>query len=490
MAIGDANWAGRGGSALRRASDGLRRIGPPLRAAFAPLDTAWRRFNAALNRVLPKRLFVRSLLIIVVPMVLLQSVVTLVFMERHWSQVTERLSDGLVRDVAAIITIIEAEPGGVSLAERVAAGPMGISVRLLDPGPLPPPVPKPLVGLLDSSLATAIAREIGKPFWIDTVTRDDIISLIIKLDAANVHVIAPRGRAYARNSHIFLVWMLATAVLLIGVAVLFLRGQVRPIQMLADAAESFGRGQPTPEEFRPRGATEVRRAGLAFIQMRERIERQIQQRTTMLTGVSHDLRTVLTRLRLQLAVADQAELDPELKGEIERDLDDMGSMLAAYMAFARGEGEEDVGALSLGELVTRCLAEAGLRERHLEVRLSGDDAVRVRPVAFTRLVMNLVTNACRYGRRVRLSIAHGGGRLSVTVEDDGPGIPEHRIDDAFRPFVRLEGGEEDRARNQDVGGTGLGLTIARDIARSHGGDLRLDRSPDLRGLRATVSVPA
>ena len=457
-------------------------------------DRGRRAIDRAFNRVLPKRLFARSLLIIVMPLVLLQCVVTLVFMERHWNRVTERLSDALVRDVAALTDVLVAgggSPEAIALVERIAGERLEFNVALLPPGALPLPVRKPLIGLLDASLARSIAEEIGRPFWIDTVSDEDRITIILKLAGANLRVVAPRSRAYASNSHIFLVWMLAASVILAGVAVLFLRGQIRPIQMLADAAEMFGRGQPAPEQFRPRGATEVRRAGLAFVQMRERIERQIGQRTTMLTGVSHDLRTILTRLRLQLAIAGPDELDPELHAEFDRDLDDMEAMLRGYMEFARGEGEEDIGTLSLADLVERARAEAASRGRDLALRMSGEDAASVRPVAFTRLVMNLVSNACRHASCVRLTVHHVEGRLLVVVEDDGPGIPPEHVEDAFRPFVRLgEGGEEDRARNQDHGGTGLGLTIARDIARSHGGDLLLDRSPDLGGLRATVSVPA
>ena len=475
-----------GGTVARGGRSALARV-------LGALDAGRRPVDRALNRVLPKRLFARSLLIIVTPMVLLQCVVTLVFMERHWNRVTERLSEALVRDVAALTDVLEAaggSPEAVALVRGIGAERLGFNVTLLPPAALPSPVPKPFFGLLDASLARSVADEIGRPFWIDTVSDEDRIALILKLDDYNLRVIAPRSRAYASNSHIFLVWMLAASVILIGVAVLFLRGQVRPIQMLADAAEMFGRGQPTAE-FRPRGATEVRRAGLAFIQMRERIERQIAQRTTMLTGVSHDLRTVLTRLRLQLAIAGPKELDPELHAEFDRDLDDMEAMLRGYMEFARGEGEEDIGTLSLCDLTGRVRAEAASRGRTLDLRLSGEDEASVRPLAFTRLVMNLVSNACRFGTRVRMSVHHVEGRLLIVVEDDGPGIPAERIEDALRPFVRLgEDGEEDGARNQDHGGTGLGLTIARDIARSHGGDLLLDRSPDLGGLRATVSVPA
>ena len=471
----------------RDATGRARRVSVPL------AQQIWRgrkRIGAYLNRFLPERLFPRSLLIIVLPMVILQSVLTLVFMERHWNEVTRRLSDGVVRDIAALIEVIETYPADNYVeVERIARDALDLNVKMLTPAPLPPPTRKPFFTLLDSSLAAAIGREIGRPFWIDTVNDSNIVRIIIRLDGGNLRVFAPRSRAYASNSHIFLVWMVGTAIVLIGVAVLFLRGQVRPIQLLADAAESFGRGQPTPPGFRPRGATEVRRAGLAFVQMRERIERQMEQRTTMLTGVSHDLRTILTRFRLQLAVATPDELDAELRSELQRDLDDMQSMLTGYMDFARGEGEETIGELSLRELAARCRAEAEARDREIAIEVVGDDAIAVRPTAVTRLVMNLVTNACRYARTIEMTITRTDRKVVFVIDDDGPGIPPDRIEDAFRPFVRLgRDADEDRARNQDVGGTGLGLSIARDIARSHGGDVVLSESP-LGGLRARVRLP-
>jgi two-component system osmolarity sensor histidine kinase EnvZ len=253
---------------------------------------------------------------------------------------------------------------------------------------------------------------------------------------------------------------------LLTIAILFLRGQIRPILALAKAAESFGKGQKI-DDFSPRGAEEIRRAGLAFIQMRERIERQIEQRTAMLTGVSHDLRTILTRFKLQLALAgDNADLD-----NLNQDVEDMQSMLEGYLSFARGEAEEDVGELKLHDLMNRLTLEAELQGKTVTTTVEGDDNVRVRPNAFTRLVANLASNAYRYA-------------ITVTVDDDGPGIPEASRDDVFKPFFRL-----DEARNLDSSGTGLGLAIALDIARSHGGNVILSDSP-LGGLRAVVRVPA
>jgi two-component system osmolarity sensor histidine kinase EnvZ len=442
----------------------------------------WRRTWRRVSHYMPKGLYPRSLIIVIAPMILLQTVVAFVFMERHWQLVTLRLSTAVVRDISAIIDMIETYPSDDDYADviRIAQERLTLKIDILPPDPLPAPGPKPFFSILDGILSQEITRQINRPFWIDTVGNSSIVEIRIQLDKNVLRVFARRGQAYASNTHIFLVWMVGTSLVLLTIAILFLRNQIRPIQKLAEAAESFGKGRQAPADFQPRGAEEVRRAGLAFIQMRERIERQIEQRTAMLTGVSHDLRTILTRFRLQLALtgsrADMAALD--------QDIDDMQSMLEGYLAFARGEASEDTGSLDLQALLERLKEEAKLRSRTLKTALVGEPEVHVRPHAFTRLMSNLVGNAFRYARNVSVTATHRRGTLNVIVDDDGPGIPADRREDVFKPFVRL-----DEARNQDAGGTGLGLSIARDIARSHGGDISLDDSP-MGGLRAIVRVPA
>jgi len=447
-----------------------------------PVALSWRRFWRQVSHMMPKRIYARSLIIVIAPMILLQSVVAFVFMERHWQTVTVRLSEAVVRDIAAIIDMTDTfvTDGNYSEVVRIAQDRLGLRIDILPPDPLPAPGPKPFFSILDEALSSEITKQINRPFWIDTVGNSNIVEIRVQLADAVLRVFARRNQAYASNTHIFLLWMVGTSLVLITIAVLFLRNQMRPILALAEAAESFGKGRPMPENFRPRGAEEVRRAGMAFIQMRERIERQIEQRTMMLTGVSHDLRTILTRFRLQLALMPGAD---EKEG-IEQDINDMQSMLEGYMAFARGEGAESAGVLDLQIYFDKLAEEARLRDRILNTRLSGDPEVRVRPNDFQRLLSNLIGNGFRYANRVDVQAAHTRGSLIVTIDDDGPGVPEDRRDDVFKPFFRL-----DEARNLDKSGTGLGLSIARDIARSHGGDVNLSDSP-LGGLRATIRVPA
>jgi two-component system osmolarity sensor histidine kinase EnvZ len=447
----------------------------------ARLPRLWAMGRRLLFSYLPQKLYARSLIIVIAPMIILQSVIAFVFMERHWQMVTMRLSAAVTQEIAAVIDMIETyHDPDYSQVIRIAQERMGLKIDLLPPDPLPAPGPKPFFSILDQALSDEIVKQINRPFWVDTVGNSNIVEIRIQLEHNVLRVFARRSSAYASNSHIFLLWMIGTSLVLLAFAVAFLRNQIKPILQLADAAESFGKGRPMPPGFEPRGADEVRRAGNAFILMRERIERQIEQRTAMLTGISHDLRTILTRFKLQLALRGNKIDVPALN----QDIDDMQSMLEGYLAFARGEAAEDPGAFDLDAYFVKLREEARLHKRKLAIEMVGEPEVHVRPNAFRRLLTNLMGNAFRYAKNVKVTARHLHGALTVIVDDDGPGIPEDRREEVFRPFVRL-----DTARNQDSTGTGLGLSIARDIARSHGGDITLDESP-MGGLRAVVRVPA
>ena len=434
-----------------------------------------------IRRRLPTGLYARSLLIIVLPMVILQVAVSIVFMERHWHMVTQRLTDATTRDIAAIIYLITRHPDPESVEEtlQLAKDRLGLIVSLTPGTELPPGGKIPIFGLLEQTLGDEIQTQIGLPYWIDAENTPSMVDVRILMRNQVMRVLVKRNETYASNTHIFILWMVGTAIVLITISVLFLRGQIRPVVALAKAAEAFGKGQKTPQAFSPRGADEIRRAGLAFILMRERIERQMDQRTAMLTGVSHDLRTILTRFKLQLALAGD---NPDLQG-LHEDVADMQSMLEGYMAFARGEAEEDLGTIDLNELMQKMQNETEIHGKTLAWTLNGKPVANVRPNAFTRLVANLVSNSVRYATRLELSITTTEKWLVMILDDDGPGIPATAREDVFKPFYRL-----DEARNLDETGTGLGLAIARDVARSHGGNITLEDSP-LGGLRAIVRVP-
>jgi two-component system osmolarity sensor histidine kinase EnvZ len=448
---------------------------------LAQIRDGWRRLARAMNSVMPKGLYARALLIIILPMVILQSVIAFVFMERHWNVVTQRLSAGVVQDIAALIDIYKGYPQDADRAQirRIAQERLGLVVDFLPVGELPPPGPKPFFSLLDQTLSEELRKQIGRPYWIDTVGKSALVEIRIQLDNTVMRIFARRSAAYASNSEIFLLWMVGTSTVLLIVAIIFLRNQIKPILRLADAAESFGKGREAPN-FRPRGAREVRRAAQAFIEMKTRVERAIEQRTAMLAGVSHDLRTVLTRFKLELALIKKKT--PEVEA-MKKDVDEMARMLEAYLAFARGDMGEGSAPTDMAAFLDEMKLDAERHGHTTSVTFHGPPVVTVRPAAFKRCLANLVSNAARHAPSISITGHRDHRWLTVTVDDDGPGIPANMREEVFKPFLRL-----DDARNQDEGGTGLGLAIARDIARSHGGDIMLGDSP-LGGLRATVRVP-
>ena len=422
-------------------------------------------------------------MIIIVPMVVLQSVIAFVFMERHWQTVTQRLSKSVTADIAAIIDVIEDYPQDPEFAQitELARDRLGLNISILPPDPFPPAVGKPFFSLLDDTLRTEITEQIGRPFWIDTVGDSDLLEIRIRLEKPEnvLRIFVLRNKAYASNSHIFLIWMVGTSLVLLIIAILFLRNQIRPIQQLSYAAESFGKGQAMSKDLRIRGASEVRQAGLAFLQMKSRIERQIEQRTAMLTGVSHDLRTILTRFKLQLALLSETQETEELQA----DVDDMQKMLEGYIDFAKGDTDEAIETININDTLQRHNLEKDLLEKEYEIDCPSDLTLNIRPNAFTRLTSNIVSNAFRYASELNVRVSEGNERITLTFDDDGPGIPEDMKEEVFKPFMRL-----DEARNLDESGTGLGLSIARDIARNHGGDINLYDSPQ-GGLRVIVVLP-
>ncbi|MDP2124887.1 MAG: ATP-binding protein [Parvibaculum sp.] len=444
----------------------------------------WRPFQI-MKRLLPSGLYGRSLIIIIAPMVLLQFVVTYVFLERHWQLVTQRLSAKTVAEIALILAEFE-ENQTPRQATRIAArvnAHIGLPIAFLD-GEVLPETPSSTGSLLDSSLNDELRLRIARPFWINTAQYDKYVDIRIAYNGGVMRVLTPASHVYASNWHIFLVWMFGTSVVLIIVAMVFLRNQIRPIERLAEAAESFGMGRDVPS-FRPQGATEVRSAAQAFLDMRARIQRQIEQRTAMLAGVSHDLRTPLTRFKLQLAMLGEG---PEID-DLRADIAEMERMLEDYLEFARGHQGETSEETDLAELIEEVRTDAQRKGYDLRLDLHGDLILPLRRNAFKRCLTNIIDNACRHATHVWVTAIHDaddandGGGIDIFVDDDGVGIPEDQLEEVFRPFYRL-----DAARNLEDGGSGLGLAIARDIARGHGGDIVLARSP-MGGLRAVIHVP-
>jgi two-component system osmolarity sensor histidine kinase EnvZ len=448
----------------------------------APLDAPrrlWRRFAGWLHERMPKGLYARSLLIVILPVVLLQSAVAYFFMERHWQAVTSRLSAAVARDVAAMVDLYQADPGEGrrETLRRIAGEDLSIDLQFLPKEPLPPPASKPFFSLLDHTLSRELSRRLEQPFWIDTVGRSHLVEIRVALPDSNMRLIASRTQAYASNSEIFFIWTVIASLVIIAIATSFLRNQIRPILRLARAAEEFGKGREVA--FSPRGAREVRQAGAAFLEMKRRVERAMEQRKTMLSGVSHDLRTIITRFKLSLALIGDSPESAEMK----KDVAEMERMVEGYLAFARGDAGETTEPIDVAGLLEELKTESQRLGVEAEAHFTGRPKVAARPAAFRRCLANLVGNAQRYAKRIALTGVNDGKRLVIHIDDDGPGIPADKREDVFRPFYRL-----DESRNQDESHSGLGLAIARDIVHAHGGDIALDDSP-LGGLRVTVALP-
>jgi two-component system, OmpR family, osmolarity sensor histidine kinase EnvZ len=437
------------------------------------------RQRRLVKRLLPQSMFGRSLLLIVMPLVLVQIIATWIFYDRHWEAVSYRLSSDVAGDIAMVIDDArgaESATGQQRLFERTA-GESELIFAFRAGASLPPAGP-PDDSILEAKLRQAMIDRVGRPFTIDDRSRAHWVLVAVQLSDGVLHVDVPLSRLYTPTTYIFILWMVGSSVGLLAVAALFLRNQVKSLRRLAAAAEGFGKGRPVAFT-KLEGAREVRQASAAFMQMRDRIERQIRQRTEMLAGVSHDLRTPLTRMKLALELMPDDPTTAELKS----DVSDMERLVHLYLAFARGEGTEMPIETDLGLLIEDLASAARRDGTPLLVADPSELIIEVRPNALRRCLGNLIANARQHGEHVWLSSASVADGIEILVDDDGPGIPAADRERVFRPFVRL-----DASRNPSTGGVGLGLTIARDVARSHGGDVSLETSPQ-GGLRARVHLP-
>ncbi|MBL4917865.1 ATP-binding protein [Szabonella alba] len=433
-----------------------------------------------LKLLMPRGLYGRAALILIVPVVTIQLVVSVAFIQRHFERVTRQMTETLVTDIAFLRSEIAAAPDretALAQARRIAGG-LGLGLQM----PVPEASPGDDVDYWDLSGKEVIAtlREglegVRSVAFLHDPRR---VRIRIATDEGVAELTLDRMRVTASNPHQLLVLMILTSVLMTLIAYLFLRNQLRPIERLSAAAAAFGKGETIP--YRPRGAQEVRAAGAAFLDMRARIERQIEQRTLMLSGISHDLRTPLTRLKLGLSMLPEDAETEALLG----DVGDMQRLIDEFLSFARGDALDEIEEVNPRDLLERLVENAMRAGLPVLLRgFEGEGVCRLRPVAVTRALDNLIGNAVRYGDRAELSGVLGPRALRLVVEDDGPGIPKDRREEAMTPFARL-----DKARDPNRGGgVGLGLAIAADVARSHGGALRLGESETLGGLRAELVI--
>ncbi|MBF0356096.1 MAG: HAMP domain-containing protein [Alphaproteobacteria bacterium] len=432
-----------------------------------------------MKRILPRGLLGRSLLIIVLPLVLVQLVATVVFYERHWGTMTRRLSQDLVGDVVTIVEFLRAYPGADnrSWIFDLVDDSMGLSITFSE-GEVLPNIPLYSGNtLFEDDLFSVLQSQLQRPFSIDA-SLERWVEIRVQVQDGVLHIFAPTKRLASSTTYIFLLWMLGTALLVSSIAIVFMRNQVKSVRRLAAAADALGKGHDVPY-LKPEGAAEVRLAAIAFARMRDRIKSLLGHRTEMLAGVSHDLRTPLTRMKLQLAMMGEADGVADLK----TDLDEMGRMIEGYLAFARGEGGEAPVKVDLSRLLEEIVSGFKRQGIDIDLHIEGDMALMLRPDAVRRCLNNIIGNAVRYAKHVWVRAGLRDDGVELLVDDNGPGIPAEMRDEVFRPFYRIEG-----SRNKRTGGVGLGLTIARDIVRSHGGDIRLGDNPS-GGLRVRITLP-
>ncbi len=431
-----------------------------------------------LKQHMPKSLFGRALAIIIVPIAIMQIVVAYIFFDAHWQTVTASLSDGVASEIALATQLYNEDPSEARASEVdvMLRRDMRLAMELRRGDVLPPNTRNAFFSNLDRTLRRALGETIERPFWFDTTRYPDHIDIRVAVDDGVLYFIAPRERVFAPTGFIFIFWLIMATLFLSLVSILFILNQARPITRLANAAEAFGKGRDIGN-FKPTGATEVRQASQAFLDMRERILRHVEQRTHFLAGVSHDLRTPLTRLKLHLAMSEKNEDTAAALA----DLSDMEAMLDGYLDFAQGLAGEEATQTDISALLIDLCDASGVSEYDIEPELSA----LVRAGAIRRALSNLIENAKAYGGNTELSAkVSGESWLDITIDDDGPGIADADMERAFAPFVRL-----DLARGQNVKGVGLGLSIAKDTAQLHGGELILKRSPK-GGLRAIFRLPA
>lgn len=434
-----------------------------------------------LRRYLPKSLYARVTLIVILPIFLTQALVTYIFFARHWDLVTANMSENVAGQIAMVTRLYgdaQSDNEREALIE-MARDDLHMRVRYDPAAPFPDNNLLSPFNVYNATLKRRLRHTLKQPYWLNTQSwPDDVEIRVAHGDGALVYFVK-RDRVFATTGRIFLFWLTGTSILLGVVAIIFMRNQVRSILHLANAAAAFGRGRDAPN-YRPSGATEVRKAGYAFIAMRERIKRHLEQRTAMLAGISHDLRTPLTRIKLALAM----QPDSDDINELRKDVTEMERMIGAYLDFARNEAaDEEPETFRLSELLKEIADDAKRAGREIDIDAPAGIAIEARRTALKRAISNLVNNALRYADLVWVSARRSDRYIEIAVDDDGPGVDPTKYEDVFKPFTRL-----DEARTLSESGVGMGLTIVRDVARAHGGDVTLEKS-DKGGLKATMRLP-
>ena len=433
--------------------------------------------NNIIKKILPKRLFYRSLIIVATPMILLQIIITIVFFDSLWIKANKGMTRSLVSEIHTLYDVyvgpdIEQKQTIIDLYNKN----FDFVISLKKNESFPKTLEERWYSPMDRSLRRELKSTFGTRYWFDTTTYKEVVELRIKYQNGFLQIFFPKHKIAPSSVRIFALWITLPGLLLIMIAIVFLKNQTRPIVNLAKAAEKFGKGEFI-KEFRPSGAREIRQAAYEFDKMRKRITIQLNQRSEMLSGISHDLRTPLTRLKLQLALLKQQDLAKKMSDDIE----EMERMLNEYLEFAKYQKNEETETVSLNNIIKDITKK--YENKKINFSIEENLEINVRPNSIKRCLVNLMDNGLSYGKKVEIFAKKTSNNIIIFVDDDGPGIPEKEYQNVIKPFYRI-----DKSRGQNKSGVGLGLSIANDIIRSHGGNISLNKSP-LQGLRVKISLP-
>ncbi len=447
-----------------------------------------RKKHKGVKRLLPETLFFRSLLILITPIFLIQIILTVVFFDRHWSRMTSRLSFAVAGEVSLVVHYIEQNEKQEETNRLIELLSQRLDLLVThDDGAKLSGNDRQRVqqgmtweAMIRTSLITELSKVLSMPFTVKVDFSEKWIEVGVQTSQGVLNVSVPQRRLFSSTTYIFLLWVFGASSILLVIAVLFMRNQIRPIRRLSAAAEHLGKGRNV-QNFKIEGAREVRQAGQAFLDMKTRIQRQVSQRTDMLAGVSHDLRTPLTRLKLQISMMGDS---PDIY-EMKKDINDMEKMIEGYLSFVRGEGREKSSMTDVSSVLRDVTISAKRQGCDVDMQLNNlKPSVMLRPIAFKRCLSNITSNAIKHADHIWITLEQNSkSEIEIIIEDNGDGIDEGQYDEVFRPFYRV-----DTSRNSETGGIGLGLPIAMDIVHSHGGEIWLDKSQH-GGLAVHISLP-
>lgn len=427
------------------------------------------------KKIIPSSLLGRSLIIVFAPILILVVLTTFIFYQTSWSIISKRLAESVVADINVIVKLIDQnlKPEAIQIAKKD----FKMDVIYKKDTDLNPLSFRPQRGILTRRLQQSL-EELERPFFYDLSNLEKGAAIAIQLNNDLLIISVHKDRLYNESAFVFLLWMFFASLILLLLSYLFMKGQIRPLKRLAIIAETLGRGLDAPE-LKVSGSLEIRQTTNAFNQMRTRIKRFLKQRTDMLAGVSHDLRTPLTRMKLQLSLMK----DDDAKKELEYDIKEMTAMLNSYVSFVRGETPETIENIQLNNLINNICQNLDREKYEITETYSRKIDTSGRPLQIKRAIQNILDNARRYASKIQIDVSANNDECFISISDNGPGIPEKNYEDVFKPFFTL-----DPSRNKMKGESGLGMTISRDIIRSHGGDIKLSPS-SIGGLKTVINLP-